>query len=169
MGVHRSKFFCFILDWFLTADQSNRLLEFTLRLGSANQQCYGTSPNDIARDLKSILLLTSCSNGVDWTIVDGFRISDLLAPDYGWDDDFNDHHSSMTNYFILVHWVESFFKRKQKMMNVLLNGDKWHMVVIIKMFGLLMILPFERFHRWKNLHVQSKAEMLFEDRILFEI
>lgn len=60
-----------------------RLLEFTLRLGSSNTQCYGTSKVDLDRDLKSVLLLTSCSNGVHWTIVDRFRISDILAPDFG--------------------------------------------------------------------------------------
>lgn len=33
--------------------------------------------------MKSILLLSSCSNGVHWNIIDLFRISDILAPDFG--------------------------------------------------------------------------------------
>ena len=61
----------------------NRLLEFTLRLGSASAQCFGTNRNDLDRDMKSVLLLSSCTNGVHWTIVDLFRISDILAPDFG--------------------------------------------------------------------------------------
>jgi hypothetical protein len=61
----------------------NRLLEFTLRLGSSNAQCFGTSKTDLDRDIKSVLLLSSCSNGVHWTIVDLFHISDILAPDFG--------------------------------------------------------------------------------------
>ena len=62
---------------------SNRLLEFTLRLGSANPQCYGTSRTDLDRDAKAVLLLSSCSNGVHWTMIDRFRIADILAPDFG--------------------------------------------------------------------------------------
>ncbi|CAF4678933.1 unnamed protein product [Rotaria sp. Silwood1] len=61
---------------------SPKLLEFTLRLGNTNAQCFGTSKNDLDRDLKSILLLSSCSNGVHWTIIDHFRISDILARDF---------------------------------------------------------------------------------------
>jgi len=60
----------------------NRLLEFTLRLGSSNAQCFGTSKTDLDRDIKSVLLLSSCSNGVHWTIIDLFHISDILAPDF---------------------------------------------------------------------------------------
>lgn len=60
-----------------------RLLEFTFRLGTTNSQCYGTNPTDLDRNLKSILLLTSCSNGIHWKIIDRFHISDILAPDYG--------------------------------------------------------------------------------------
>ncbi|CAF2836302.1 unnamed protein product [Rotaria sp. Silwood2] len=61
---------------------SPKLLEFTLRLGNTNAQCFGTSKNDLDRDLKSVLLLSSCSNGVHWTIIDYFRISDILARDF---------------------------------------------------------------------------------------
>lgn len=61
----------------------DRLLEFTLQLGTTNPQCYGTSKTDLDRDAKAILLLSSCSNGVHWTIIDRFRISDLLAPNFG--------------------------------------------------------------------------------------
>ncbi|CAF1557438.1 unnamed protein product, partial [Rotaria sordida] len=61
---------------------SPKLLEFTLRLGNTNAQCFGTSINDLDRDLKSVLLLSSCSNGVHWTIIDHFRISDILARDF---------------------------------------------------------------------------------------
>lgn len=63
---------------------SNRLVEFTLRLGSANPQCYGTSKTDHDRNAKAVLLLSSCSNGVHWTMIDRFRISDILAPDFGY-------------------------------------------------------------------------------------
>ncbi|CAF0744576.1 unnamed protein product [Adineta steineri] len=62
---------------------SPKLLEFTIRLGSSNVQCLGTSKTDLDHDIKSILLLSSCSNGVHWTIIDLFRISDVLAPDFG--------------------------------------------------------------------------------------
>lgn len=55
-----------------------------MRLGNANPQCYGTSKTDLDRNAKAILLLSSCSNGVHWTIIDRFRISDLLAPDFGY-------------------------------------------------------------------------------------
>ncbi|CAF0939143.1 unnamed protein product [Adineta ricciae] len=61
---------------------SPKLLQFTLRLGSSNVQCLGTSKTDLDRDRKSILLLSSCSNGVHWRIVDRFSVSDLLAPDF---------------------------------------------------------------------------------------
>ncbi|CAF1574185.1 unnamed protein product [Rotaria magnacalcarata] len=61
---------------------SPKLVEFTLRLGNANPQCFGTSKNDLDRDLKSILLLSSCSNGVHWTIVDIFRASDIVVRDF---------------------------------------------------------------------------------------
>lgn len=77
---------------------------------------------------------------------------------------------SRLSNLILVLWVESFFKRHRKTMNVWLNGDKWLMVVIIKMFGLLMILLFEKSNRWKNRHVQSKdktsVEMIDDDVLL---
>lgn len=67
------------------ADRRDRLLEFTLSLGSSNAQCSGTSKTDLDRDFKSILLLSSCSNGVHWSIVDRFSMSDILAPDFGFD------------------------------------------------------------------------------------
>jgi hypothetical protein len=83
MVVHQSKSFHSFSPKIYSLFFSDRLLEFTLRLGSANAQCYGTSKTDLDRDLKSILLLSSCSNGVHWTIIDRFRISDILAPDFG--------------------------------------------------------------------------------------
>lgn len=144
-------------------DRWSRLVEFTLRLGGANQQCFGTSPTDMGRDFKSIFLLTSCSNGVHWTIIDRFYIDDLLAPEYGYEDDLNKDRSWTTN---LVPWVESSLTRKKTTINVWLNGDRWHIVVTIKTFGRSMTSPSERFHRLKNLHGQSKNNTSFWRRML---
>jgi hypothetical protein len=83
MVVHQSKLFILLNN--ISSLCLNRLLEFTLRLGSSNVQCFGTSKTDLDRDMKSILLLTSCSNGIHWTLVDRFRISDILAPNFGFD------------------------------------------------------------------------------------
>jgi hypothetical protein len=80
----------------------NRLIEFTLRLGSSDIQCFGTSKTDLDRDIKSILLLTSCSNGVHWTIIDRFRISDILAPNFGFNFNF---------FFFLLLYEFNLFNR----------------------------------------------------------
>lgn len=83
MAVHQSRLFpsCTIQNSHANLFYC-RLLDFTLRLGTSNPQCFGTSKNDLDRDLKSILLLSSCSNGVHWAIVDLFRASDIIARDF---------------------------------------------------------------------------------------
>jgi hypothetical protein len=95
----------------------NRLLEFTFRLGTSNAQCFGTTKTDLDRGIKSILLLSSCSNGVHWTIIDLFRITDILAPDFGF--------SLLTKFFQSLIWfyfteqlVEFYLKKKQKVTTV---------------------------------------------------
>jgi hypothetical protein len=103
----------------------NRLLEFTLRLGSANAQCYGTSQTDPNREMKSILLLSSCSNGVHWNIIDLFRISDILAPDFGFSSFIKSFNFRLIIFFCLIErLVEFYLKRKSRVKIALLNGDK---------------------------------------------
>ena len=82
MVVHPSKFTIILST--ICHLFSYRLLEFTFRLGTTNAQCLGTNTNDLNGDMKSVLLLSSCSNGVHWTIVDVFRISDILARNFGY-------------------------------------------------------------------------------------
>ena len=101
----------------------NRLLEFTFRLGATNSQCYGTSKTDLDREIKSVLLLTSCSNGVHWTIIDRFRISDILAPNFGFL--FSLIHLNCFYTFIFIELsVEFYLTKNQKIPIVFSNGDK---------------------------------------------